>query len=420
MNSNTGPTRTDSVPAEGGGNLAAALAEYAGELEPYTEEIAPLLIGIGQDLHEHPEIRYTEVHAAAVLTSALTEAGFAVTSGFADLPTAFVARWSSASADEASPTIAIFCEYDALEGIGHACGHNIIAASGLGAGLLTRRWLLDHSGVGAHLVVIGSPGEEGAAGKVPMIDGGVLDGIDLASMIHPSSVDLIHPEMLSRVALDVEFTGRASHAAGSPEEGVNALDAATLTLTAIGLLRQQLTSDVRIHGIVTDGGQAPNIIPETSALRFFVRADDRDRLLDVVVPKVKNCAKGAALATGCQVLIEERTPPYFSMITNQALAEVATAAFGTVGRALDAPIGVQGSTDMGNVSHRVPALHPMIKLGDELAGHTRQFAAAAAGEAMGPTILDGATILALTAIRAASDPELVALAKAEFGARFGD
>lgn len=374
----------------------------------------PTLVDVAADLHAHPEIRFTEVHAAARLTAELERAGFAVERGFAGLETAFVGRWSTADASEGTTTIAIFLEYDALEGIGHACGHNIIAAAGLGAAIAVREALLADGGAPAHLVVIGSPGEEGAAGKVPMIEHGVLDGIDLAMMVHPAGEDVAASSSLSRVALDVEFTGRASHAAAHPERGINALDASTLALTAIGLLRQQLPSDVRIHAIVTDGGQAPNIIPEHTAIRAFVRAEDRELLLQDVVPRVQACFHGAAIATGCEVLIEERTPPYFSLRPNPALAGLAEQALVALGRPPAVAPQMGGSTDMGNVSHVVPAIHPMLSLVPDCSPHTREFAEAAGGEAAEPVIADGAALLAAVALAAFRDPAVVAEAKATF------
>lgn len=375
----------------------------------------PTLVDVAADLHAHPEIRFTEVHAAARLTAELETAGFAVERGFAGLETAFVGRWSTPDAGEDAPTIAIFLEYDALEGIGHACGHNIIAAAGLGAALATKD-ALAAGDAPAHLVAIGSPGEEGAAGKVPMIEGGVLDGIDLAMMIHPAGEDVAASSSLSRVALDVDFTGRASHAAAHPERGINALDASTLALTAIGLLRQQLADDVRIHAIVTDGGQAPNIIPEHTALRVFVRAEDREALLETVVPRVKACFEGAAIATGCEVAIAENTPPYFSLRPNPTLAGIAERALVSLGRTPAVAPQMGGSTDMGNVSHVVPAIHPMLTLVPDCSPHTREFAEAAGGPAAEPVIADGAALLAATALAAFRDPAVVAEAKATFGA----
>jgi amidohydrolase len=390
-------------------NLSATIDE----LRALLDTRLTTLVDVAADLHAHPEIRFTETHAAARLTAELELDGFAVQRGYAGLETAFVGRWSTPTADDDSPTVAIFCEYDALEEIGHACGHNVIAASGLGAGLLVKA-ALEASPVPAHLVVIGSPGEEGAAGKVPMIEAGVLDGVDLAMMVHPSGVDAVRGSSLSRVALDVDFHGFAAHAAAAPERGRNALDAATLSLTAIGMLRQQLTDDVRIHAIITNGGQAPNIIPERASLRVFVRANEREHLLENVVPRVQACFEGAAIATGTTVDVAENTPAYFSLRSNPTLVGIAEAAYGVLGRELEPDPTIVGSTDMGNVSHVVPSIHPMICLARDVAPHTREFAAAAGGPDAPKTIEDGALMLAATALTAFRDPQVVADAKAEF------
>ncbi|GAA1805473.1 M20 family metallopeptidase [Nesterenkonia flava] len=384
------------------------------EISAPLQQILPRLQEVAKDLHEHPEIRFEEHHAAARLTAEVREAGFELEAPYAGLDTAFIGRWSAPGSTENSPTIAVFCEYDALEGLGHACGHNIIAAAGLGAGILIKE-RLEATGTPGHLVLVGSPAEEGGGGKVPMIEAGVLNGVDLAMMVHPAGDDAVSATILSRVALDVRFTGRASHAAGAPHKGRNALDAATLSLSAIGLLRQQLPDDARVHAIITDGGQAPNIIPEHTAMRVFVRSEKRDELLDDVLPRVENCFHGAALATGCEVSITQPTPPYFSMITNPVLGEIAEQAMASLGRPVG-EVGTLGSTDMGNVSRVVPSIHPLVSLGAGLVPHTREFAERAGSEDAGPTIADGAATLAITALAAYRDPAVVEAAAAAFEA----
>ncbi|MFH5821008.1 M20 family metallopeptidase [Georgenia sp. AZ-5] len=396
---------------------ATSVAETLADLEPLLADVQDQLVALARDIHAHPQVRFQEEHAAAALVAALRADGVSTETGFAGLPTAFVGRWSSPAAGPGAPTLAIFCEYDALEGIGHGCGHNVIAAAGLGAALVTKAWLKRHPGVPAHLLVVGSPGEEGGGGKVPMVEAGLLDGVDAAMMVHPSSVDLVAMPTLGRVALDIDFTGRPSHASASPEQGVNALDAATLAWSAIGMLRQQMPPEVRVHGIVTDGGQAPNIIPEHAALRVFVRAPDAGRL-HALVPRVEDCARGAALATGCNVTIEQRTPPYHPLLTNSVMGQIVTAAMELVGRQVGAGssgMGV-GSTDMGNVSQLVPSVHPTLKLEEGLDLHTREFATAAAGPRMASAVLDGARVLAATALTLFTDPAALSRVKKEFAA----
>lgn len=368
---------------------------------------AGVLEDIAADIHAHPEIRFTEFHAAARLTKELEDHGFSVQRGFANLDTAFVGRWSSSSATSESPTVAVFCEYDALEGIGHGCGHNVIAAAGMGASFLIKDFLETNQFTDGHLVVVGSPGEEGAAGKVPMIEAGILDGVDCAIMVHPGCENKVLAPTMARVALDIDFTGRAAHAAGKPHEGVNALDASTLALNAIGLLRQQMTDDVRIHSIIVDGGQAPNIIPEYSSIRCLVRADDNQHLRSTVLPRVENCFRGAGLATGCEVSIRQNTPAYLAVETNSVLAQFAEEAYSELGREIYKPFKRYGSTDMGNVSQVVPAIHPVIELTSEANPHTHEFAAAAGSQEANSTIADGAVMLAATALSVFSEPSIL-------------
>ncbi|KKO77477.1 MULTISPECIES: M20 family metallopeptidase [Corynebacterium] len=390
------------------------IKDLVDSLQSYANQFADNLADVAKDLWDHPEIRFTEYHAAKRLTAELEDAGFEVTRGFGGLETAFVGKWSSASATADSPTLAVFCEYDALEEVGHACGHNIIAASGLGAAKIAKADLEADGKTGAHLVVIGSPGEEGGAGKVPLIENGVLEGVDYAVMIHPSNEEKVGGGSLARVALDVEFKGKASHAAAAPEDGRNALDAATLSLNAIGLLRQQIKDDIRIHSIITNGGQAPNVIPELTGIRTFVRGSDSDYLLESVVPRVKNCFEAGALATDCTVSITSTTPPYLSLKSNPTLVTIAEAAFSAVGRQTTPNELFSGSTDMGNVSQVVPAIHPMIRLTQDAPPHTREFAAAADGPDAKKTIIDGALILAATLLAGFRDPEVVEEAKRTF------
>src|SRR5690625_5030443 len=389
---------------------------YVEELKAFLDEHLPMLTDVASDLHAHPEIRFTEVYAARRLTFELEEHGFEVQRGYAGLDTAFVARWKTTDTSETTPTVGIFCEYDALEEIGHACGHNIIAASGLGAGLLLKSTLERDGNTAANLTIIGSPGEEGGAGKVPMIEAGVLDDIDAAIMIHPYGQDAVASASLARVALEVEFTGRASHAAAAPGLGRNALDPATLTLNASGLLRQQLRDDVRIHAIITNGGQAPNIIPEHTGIHAFVRCRDTDYLHQEVIPRVRRCIDGAAYATECKAEVKSPVPAYDSLVSNPVLVEVADAAYRTLDRMPKEVGDVFGSTDMGNVSQIIPSIHPMISLGEGLTPHTRDFATAANGPYAEKTISDGALILAATALSIFRDPEIAADAHEAFTA----
>lgn len=381
---------------------AALMSEAEALLAPFDDE----LISLALDIHAHPQIRFEETHAAAVLTDSAEAHGFQVERGIAGMATAFIARYRNGDHDDA-PTVAIFCEYDALEGIGHCCGHNIIAAAGLGGGLVAKAWLQAHPEVPANLLVIGSPGEEGGGGKIPIIEAGYVEGVAAALMVHPGGSDERFMPSLGRNALDVDFIGQAAHASASPWEGRNALDAATLAWAAIGMLRQQLTDDVRVHGIITDGGQAPNIIVQHTSMRIFCRAADADGLVKVV-QRVSDCINGAALAAGVQARIVQNTPPYLPLIDNAPLLGIVDEVFNAQGR--PAPQHGEGmgacSTDMGNVSHLVPAIHPVIAIGENLVLHTAELATAAVGERMAPAVRDGAVMLAVTALAVLTDADL--------------
>jgi len=391
-------------------------ATYLETLKPYAEELKAELLEVSHRIYENPEIRFQETFASQLLADKLEKHGFAVERGIADLPTAFVGSATGANEAEGAPTIAVFCEYDALEGLGHGCGHNIIASAGLGASLIIKRWLEDHPEVSGRLVVLGSPGEEGGGGKIYIIRGGYMEGVDAAMMIHPGGEDRASRKGFARVALEVEFTGKAAHAASQPYEGVNALDAANLTLVAIGLLRQQIRPDSRIHAIITDGGQAPNIIPERTALRMYVRSTEGAYLRERLLPAVENCIRGAALATGATVDIEQPTPAYEDMVSNAVLVRLSEANLRALGRDVGSGSedGLVGSTDMGNVSHVVPSIHPHMMLEPGLAMHTRRAVEMARSPEGDKAVIEGALELAMTAVELYSQPELLESAKATF------
>jgi len=400
--------------------VATLPAEDEKGLRARLDQISDLLLDVSHQIHARPETRFTEVFASGLLSQVLADDGFSVVRPLAGLETAFSATLDTG---RPGPHVAIFCEYDALPEIGHGCGHNVIAASGLGAALLVKDLLLRDRALGGTLVVIGSPAEEGGGGKIPIIDSGALDGLDAAMMLHPSGENLAGMRTLSRSGLEIVFTGRAAHAAVSPEQGVNALDAAVLTLTAIGLLRQQLPSDVRIHAIVTEGGEAQNIIPERTVLQASVRAEDPRRLLDDVQVRVENCARGAALATGAQVEITSTAPTYLSIQPNPVLEAIVEDSYARIGRATE-PHRTDvfpGSTDMGNVSQVVPTIHPNIEIVPGLTMHSRRATELVGGGHGDVAVLDGALMLAMTAGTLFRFPEVGELVKASFvpGVRVG-
>ncbi|MBM7517085.1 M20 family metallopeptidase [Nocardioides nitrophenolicus] len=377
------------------------------------DQLGDLLLETSHQIHARPEIRFEEVFASGLLAQRLEDDGFALVRPLAGLPTAFFATYDTG---RPGPRVAIFCEYDALPEIGHGCGHNVIASAGLGAALLVKSLLADDPTLGGTLVVVGSPAEEGGGGKVPIIASGALDGLDAAMMLHPSGENLSAMRTLSRSGLQITFTGRAAHAAVSPERGVNALDAAVLTLTAIGLLRQQVPSDVRIHAIVTEGGEAQNIIPERTVLQASVRAEDPRLLLDDIQPRVENCARGAALATGAEVKIELTAPTYLSIQPNPVLEQIVEDSYHRIGRTTE-PHRAEvfpGSTDMGNVSQVVPSIHPNIEIVPGLGMHSREAAELVGGEHGDRAVLDGALMLAMTAATLFRRPDVLAEVREQF------
>ena len=362
-------------------------------------------------IHDHPETAYEERFAAAALADYLAAQGHVVTRGAGGVETAFVSETKNAN----GPTIAICSEYDALPGIGHGCGHNLIATSGVGAYLGVAAVSRELKGA---VRLIGTPAEEGGAGKVRLHEAGVFTGVDAAVMFHPADADVLDPLMVALRVLDVEFRGKAAHAAASPYDGVNALDALMLGWGAMNALRQLVRSDTRIHGMITDGGQASNIIPERAAARIIVRAADLSYLGDVR-RRVIACFEGAAKATGAD-LRYEWGEAMDQVTTNQPMA----AAFLENARALGREPGprrageTSGSTDMGNISSLVPSIHPFFSISDErVPWHSRDFAAAARTPRALETMHVAAKALAFTVIDLLARPDLLKQAKAAFAAR---
>lgn len=369
------------------------------------------LLRISHEIHGDPELQYVEHRAAQRLRDLLATAGFAVTAPVAGMDTAFVAECRLG--DGQGPRVGIFCEYDALQEFGHACGHNIIAAAGAGAAIAAARAMAGSATSGT-VVVVGSPAEEGGGGKVRLIDAGVLAGLDVAMMVHPAGFDAVTAPSLGRISMEAVFTGKASHASAAPELGVNALDAATLLLVSIGLLRQQLRSDSRVHAIVLEGGTTVNVIPERAKVKLFARSGDFGYLNGHLLTAIQNCAAGAALATGTTVELTQVAATYDPVQSNPVLERLAEDAFRAVGRSSNADGVGAGSTDMGNVSRVVPALHAYVCVEPDLALHTREFEKAARSSGGDTAVMDGASILSTVVSDLLLDPRLVDEAKAAF------
>lgn len=360
------------------------------------------LVDLSHRIHANPELGYEEELASEWLSEYLDSAGFAVTKGTCDIPTAFVARKGNGPLH-----VAICAEYDCLPGIGHACGHNVIAAIGVGAGIAAGSVADD---VGLTVDVIGTPAEEGGGGKIRLMDGGAFDGVHAAMMVHPAPIDSVEPPIIAVAHFDVHYTGKEAHASAFPELGINAADAITVAQTAIGLLRQHIRATDRIHGIVTKGGEAPNIVPAHSTAKFYVRARTLAELGDIRT-KVERCFEAGAIATGCTVEIVDIGPPYSEMIHSHDISGIYRRNAEELGRTfldIGPLVSTTGaSTDMGNVSLKIPSIHPLIGI-DSLpaVNHQPEFTAHCITEAADKALYDGALAMAWTAIDVAGDQEV--------------
>ena len=367
------------------------------------------LTGLSHRLHAHPEVAWTEERAAAWVSGELAGAGFDVEANACGLPTAFIARSGTGPLH-----IGICAEYDALPALGHACGHNIIAAAAVGTGIALAAAADD---LGLTVTVFGTPAEEGGGGKVYMLERGAFDGVHAAMMVHPGPVDVAEARPFAASHMLVRYRGQATHAAAYPEQGINAADAFTVAQVAIGLLRQQLLPSTRVHGIVTHGGDAPNAIPDRTEGRWYVRAETLDELAGLE-PRVRRCFEAGALATGCELEIEADAPPYAEFRNDPDLLPLYRANAERLGRQFlgTGPDGAAGgdaasasrmnraSTDMGNVSLVVPAIHPYIGIGSLPAvNHQKEFAAHCVTPVADQALIDGAIGLAWTAADAARD-----------------
>ncbi|UCC64535.1 MAG: M20 family metallopeptidase [Anaerolineae bacterium] len=368
------------------------------------------LIHLSDTIHAHPELAVREFESAALLSRTLEENGFAVERGVAGLETAFVATLRG---KDGGPTVAFLAEYDALAGLGHACGHNIIGTAAVGAGLAMRDVLPELAGT---IQVIGTPAEEGGGGKAIMADAGVFVSVDAAVMIHPSRENLIGRLSLTAYPVSIEFFGQAAHAAGSPDLGINALEALLLTFSHVNALRQHLRDDARVHGIITHGGDAPNIVPDYAAASFIVRAADTPYATEVL-EKVRACAEGAAQATGARLEFKQTGPRYDARMPNPRLVSLFRDNMAALGLEVKLATGDErmGSSDIGNVSQVVPAIHPYIAIGpDDLVGHSNEFRQAAASPAGHEGLINGAKALAMTAVDLLARPANVIEAKEAF------
>lgn len=352
---------------------------------------AEAAISLSHRIHAHPELGFEEYRAAAWIGDLLFDAGFTVETGVAGLDTALVA-----SAGDGELVVGICAEYDALPGIGHACGHNVIAGSAVATAMALAPYAAD---LGLTLKLFGTPAEENGGGKILMLDAGVFAGTHAAMMVHPAAHDGVQSHVLANGDLLAEFHGRAAHASMSPHDGINAGDAATISQVAVGLLRQQLVPGDQIHGIVVNGGEAPNIIPSETSAHYYVRSRTLEGL-EVLKGRVLRCIQAGAVATGCDAKITHTAPDYADFRDDDVLTSLFTGNFMALGRSASSEhnFGL-GSTDMANVSRAIPAIHPMVGINSgSSTNHQPEFAAHCTSPDADRALLDGACAMAWTVL----------------------
>ncbi|MEN8699867.1 M20 family metallopeptidase [Bacillus infantis] len=368
-------------------------------------------INISTYIGENPELGHEEFKSSAILIETLEKHGFSIEKGTCGLPTAFRAVYDSGIAGAA---IGLMAEYDALPEVGHACGHNLIGTMAIAAGIGLSKAVGE---TGGKVIVYGTPAEETKGGKVTMAENGIFDELDVAMMVHPLSKYLKSGRSLAMDAIQFEFFGKSAHAAASPEKGINALDAVLQTFNSINALRQHITSDARIHGIIPEGGKAANVVPDYASAQFYVRASSRS-YVNELVEKVKACAQGAALQTGAEMKASFYEFSYDDMQTNQQLSDAFTKELIWLGvdpGEIHEDRDGSGSLDMGNVSQAVPSIHPYIKIcNEDFACHTHEFREAAMSSQAQEAMILGAKAMALTGYEILASEELLQSIKEEF------
>jgi amidohydrolase len=366
-----------------------------------TSACADELIATSRAIHALAEIGFEEVESSRLLSGVIEQHGFRVERGVSGMATAFVARHGNVG-----PHVAFVCEYDALRGLGHACGHNLIATSSAGAGIALAR-SLEARGVRARVTIVGAPAEEGGGGKIPLCHDGLFDDCDAVLIFHPSDRTASTQYALACTHWEWTFRGKAAHAAGHPDQGINALDAFVHAYNGVSLWRQQLRGDARVHGFIVEGGTAPNIIPELTRGEFLTRARDGDYLRSMNI-RFQAIFHAAAQATGCELQLDEKET-YLDLRSNPVLAERASVHLAAVGLTEDRVIPWErtGSTDVGDVSYAAPTLHPEFAIADEGTGpHTHAFREAALSPRGEDAMLKAAEVLGRIGADVIFDPEV--------------
>ncbi|MCK5093654.1 MAG: M20 family metallopeptidase [Spirochaetes bacterium] len=378
------------------------------KVKSLVDEISPRAIEMAEHIFDDPELSQKEFKAQKYLTEELKKNGFKVEEGIGGIETSFRAEFDS---KKEGPAIALVAEYDALPKMGHACHHHIIASSSVNCAIALSKISDELCG---KIFCVGTPAEELMDAKGIMIRNGALDGIDAGLMFHGGSRNNTNLIVLAVDGLEFSYKGKSAHAAAAPHEGINALDAVILLFTAINALRQQLKEDVRIHGNVIKGGDAVNIIPETAVARFYIRSQQR-RYLNEVVEKVKNCAKGAALQTGAELEISIFEDPGNDLLKNSTLIKEFEENFESLGEKIDPDPFLLGSSDIGNLSYKIPVVHPMVKTADEgIALHTDKFLKFGKSDTAYRGMAAGMKSILMTAVRILMDPDFLKRIKNDF------
>lgn len=386
--------------------LMAGVKEVASSAVQASKEELRELSG---EIWKHPELGFEEHKAHSLLATFLEKKGFSVERSFCGLQTAFRATVGSGK-----PNVCVICEYDALPEIGHACGHNLIAEAGIAAGLGVKAVLESEGAPAGKLTVMGTPAEEGGGGKIDLINNGGFSDIDIAMMIHPAPYTVLEPAILSVGGYTATFTGKAAHAATHPWEGINALDAVVMAYNSISVLRQQMEPDRRVHMIITNGGSKINVIPDKAVMEVGVRAPTNDGVNELEL-KVKACIEAAALATGCQYTFDISGKHFENLRSSRILAQLYAENLRKKGiENFSQCSDVPGSTDMGNVSHVIPSIHPFYKIGSGEIFHTRDFASITNVPASHETTLSFAEAMAHTCVDILTKKDALQTAKSEF------
>ncbi|MGB4437962.1 MAG: M20 family metallopeptidase [Sedimentibacter sp.] len=372
--------------------------------------LTPELNELSLEIYNNPELGYKEFKACKLHTDILRKHGFTVQDNFSGVETGFKAEYKSA---KQGITVAYMAEYDALPGIGHGCGHNLLGTVSTGAGIILKE-IIDE--IGGTVVVFGTPAEETSGAKVTYVENHEFDNIDIALMAHPGSAYTKSGTSLALEPVQFEFFGKTAHAAAAPEKGINALDAAIQTFNSVNALREHMRSDSRVHGVILDGGKAANVVPDYSKSQFYVRSTSKSYNLELL-EKVKNCARGAALATGTELKITKFEFNYDNMVTNETLSNVFTEViYEVAGIKMGEPSKNTGSIDAGQVSQVCPAIHPYFDISNDVnvVAHTREMASCTLTDYAKEQMKNTIAALVLTAAEVIKNPKLYEEIKCEF------